>query len=71
MRGHPRAWGEKKKMPRILLPAGMANIIPPTSKERGPSNTSKVKRKEGEKKEKREINKKMNIVLLSFSVTII
>jgi hypothetical protein len=48
----------------LLVPAKMK---PATSKERGP----KVKRKEGEKKEKREINKKTNTFLLSFSIIII
>jgi hypothetical protein len=38
-----------------------AKTIPAPLKERGPSNTSKAKRKEGEKKEKRDINKNTNV----------
>jgi hypothetical protein len=34
-----------------------AKIVPAKSKERGPSNTSKGKRRKGRGKEKREINK--------------
>jgi hypothetical protein len=58
-------------MPSFYLSQQTQYLLHQRKEGQRPLNTSKVKRKEEEKKEKREINKNMNIVLLSFNITII